>query len=81
MEAKPHALQAVLKAQHVEIGMGAAGAHGDMRQPHVAVLLEDHQWHIRFLDFDWAGVAGEDTYPPYRPRKGSNPRIAWPAGA
>ena len=81
MEAKPHALQALLKAQNVEIGMGVVGAHGDMRQPRVAVLLEDHQWHIRFLDFDWAGVAGEDTYPPYRPRNGSNPRIAWPAGA
>ena len=76
MEAQPHALQALLKAQNVEIGMGAVGAHGDMRQPHVAVLLRDHQWHISFLDFDWAGVAGEDTYPPF-----FNPRIAWPAGA
>ena len=56
--------------------MGAVGAHGDMRLPNVAVLLEDRQWHIRFLDFDWAGVAEKNTYPPFM-----NPKIAWPAGA
>ncbi len=76
MEAKPHVLQALLKAQTVEIRMGAVGVHGDMRLPNVAVLLEDHQWHVKFLDFDWAGVAEKSTYPPFM-----NPKIAWPAGA
>lgn len=76
LEAKPHVLQALLRAQNVEIGMGALGAHGDMRLPNVAVLLEPNQWHTRFLDFDWAGVAGEDTYPAFM-----NPKISWPAGA
>ena len=76
LEAKPRVLQALLRAPNVDICMGAPGAHGDMRLPNVAVLLEDNQWHIRFLDFDWAGVAGEDTYPPFM-----NPKIAWPVGA
>ena len=56
--------------------MGSLGAHGDMRLPNVAVLFENNQWHVRFLDFDWAGVAGEDMYPPFM-----NPKIGWPAGA
>ena len=28
------------------------------------------------LDFDWAGVAGRDVYPPFM-----NPDIDWPNGA
>ena len=76
LEAKPYVLQALRRAQNVQICMGALGAHGDMRLPNVAVLFETNQWHVRFLDFDWAGVAGEDVYPPFM-----NPKIRWPAGA
>lgn len=58
LEAKPYVLQALRRAQNVQICMGALGAHGDMRLPNVAVLFETNQWHVRFLDFDWAGLQG-----------------------
>ena len=76
LESKPYVLQALHQAQSVAITMGTTGAHGDMRLPNVAVHLAGQQWHVRFLDFDWAGVAGEDTYPPFM-----NPEIKWPSGA
>ncbi len=75
LESKPYVSQALQQAQTVEIRMGTVGVHGDMRLPNVAVLLEDHQWHVKFLDFDWAGVAGEHTYPPFM-----HPEITWPPG-
>ena len=56
--------------------VGTTGAHGDMRLPNVAVHLEDQQWHVRFLDFDWAGVAKEHSYHPLM-----NPKVTWPLGA
>ena len=56
--------------------MGTTGAHGDMRLPNVAVRLEGPQWHVRFLDFDSAGVAKEHTYPPFM-----NPETTWPPAA
>lgn len=76
LESKPYVLQALHRAQRVDIIVGSFGAHGDMRLPNVAVCLEGQQWHVRFLDFDWAGVAGEHTYPPFM-----NPEIKWPSGA
>lgn len=76
LESKPFVLQALLQAHSVAITMGTTGAHGDMRLPNVAVRLEGQQWHVRFLDFDWAGVAGKHMYPPFM-----NPEIKWPSGA
>ena len=76
LESKPYVLQALHQAQSVAITMGTNGAHGDMRLPNVAVHLDGQQWHVRFLDFDWAGVAGEHTCPPFM-----NPKIKWPSGA
>ena len=76
LELRPYVLQALQLAHWVEITMGTTGAHGDVRLPNVAVRLEGQQWHVRFLDFDWAGVAGEHTYPPFM-----NPEIEWPSGA
>ena len=63
-------MQALQQAQFVKITRGTTGAHGDMRLSNVAVHLEGQQWHVRFLDFDWAGVATEHTYPPFM-----NPKI------
>ncbi|DBB04079.1 TPA: hypothetical protein ACH3X1_013132 [Trebouxia sp. C0004] len=60
----------------IEITMGTTGAHGDIRLPNVAVHLEGQQRHVRFLDFDWAGVAKEHTYPPFM-----NTDITLPPGA
>jgi len=76
LESKPYVLQALQQAQNVEISVGTRGVHGDMRLPNVAVHLEGQYWHVRFLDFDWAGVAREQTYPPFM-----NPDITWPPGA
>jgi hypothetical protein len=75
LESKSYVLQALQQAQSVEIRVGTSGAHGDMRLPNVAVRQDGQQWHVRFLDFDWAGVAGEQTYPPFM-----NPEISWPPG-
>ena len=46
-----------------------------MRLPNVAVRQEGQQWHVRFWDFDWAGVSGEHKYPPFM-----NSEIKWPPG-
>ena len=73
LEAKAYVLQALQRAQNVQICVGHLGAHGNMRLPDVAVLFESNQWHVRFLDFNWAGVAGEDMYLPFM-----NPKIGWP---
>ncbi|KAK7682788.1 hypothetical protein QCA50_014172 [Cerrena zonata] len=35
--------------------------HGDLRTPNVLTSGSD----IHIIDFDWAGIAGEVTYPPY----------------
>ncbi len=75
LESKPYILQALQQAQSVEIHPGSRGVHGDVRLPNVAVLREGQQWHVRFLDFEWAGVSGEHTYPPFM-----NPEITWPPG-
>ncbi len=75
LDSKPYVLQALQQAQSVEIHAGSRGVHGDVRLPNVAVLREGQQWHVRFLDFEWAGVSGEHTYPPFM-----NSEITWPPG-
>ena len=76
LASRPYVVQAMQQARCVEITMGTTAAHGDMRLPNVAVHLEGKQWHVRFLDFDWAGVAKQHTYPPFM-----NPKVTWPPGA
>ena len=58
------ALQPVQKAQ-VLLGNGVIGVHGDLRQTNVAVLRVDKGWMVKFLDCDWAGVAGLHRFPPH----------------
>jgi hypothetical protein len=41
----------------------AATVHGDMRGPNIFVRRTD-KWEVRFVDLDWAGIAGEGRYPP-----------------
>ncbi len=72
LESEPYVLQALQQAQSVEIHPGSRGVHGDVRLPNVAVLREDQQWHVKFLDFEWAG---EHKCPPF-----INPEITWPPG-
>lgn len=42
----------------------------------MCVRQEGRQWRVKFLDFDWAGIAGVHRYPPFM-----NSSIQWPAGA
>ena len=74
LEAKPFVLQALLRAQNVRFvrGLWELMATCDFQMWQCCLKPNN----VRFLDFDWAGVAGEDTYPPFM-----NPEIAWPAGA
>ena len=50
-----------------------SGVYGDMRLPNIAVHQEGQHWHVRFLDFDWAGLAGQHRYHPFM-----NPEVIWP---
>ena len=73
---KSFPLASIAKSSNVQICMGALGAHGDMRLLNVAVLFGSNQWHVRFVDFDWGGVAWEHMYPPFM-----NTKVGWAAGA
>jgi hypothetical protein len=53
-------------------GSSSRGAHGDMRPPNIMLQLTPGetvtpqtvgQLPVRFIAFDWAGAAGEATYP------------------
>jgi len=50
---------------------GAGLVHGDLRSPNI--LWKDGQ--VKFVDFDWAGVNGDATYP-----TSMNPNINWAPG-
>jgi len=54
--------------------------HGDLRPVNVLVRVPprsgDAKVDVAFLDWDWAGAAGEAVYPP-----GLSEAIAWPVGA
>lgn len=73
LNSKPYVLQGLAQAQKVMVHENILGAHGDMRLPNIAVRLEGQHWHVRFLDFDWAGLAGQQQYPLFM-----NPEIVWP---
>ena len=69
-------IQQALQTAHGIVVNGQCFAHGDARLPNVCVKQEGQQWSVRFVDFDWAGVAGVHRYPPFM-----NSSIWWPAGA
>jgi len=48
--------------------------HGDMRRANV--LFDILANRVVLVDFDWAGIDGNDVYPPFM-----NPDINWPEGA
>jgi hypothetical protein len=48
--------------------------HGDMRENNI--LVENLSGRLILINFDWAGIAGEATYPPF-----INSDICWPQGA
>ena len=69
-------IQEALQSAHGILVNGQCFAHGDARLPIVCVKQEGQQWMAKFVDFDWAGVAGAHCYPPFM-----NFNIQWPAGA
>lgn len=69
-------IQQALQSAHGILMNGHSFAHGDARLPNVSAKQEGQQWMVKFLDFDWAGVAGAHRYPPFM-----NSSIWWPAGA
>ena len=57
-DTRPYLLAAVQQAQQVLLGNGFIGEHGDLRQTDVAVQRGDKGWMVKFVDYDWAGIAG-----------------------
>jgi len=72
---RPYVLAALQKAQQILLSDGAVGVHGDLRQTTVAVKHGDNGWMVNFVDFDWAGPAGLQRFPPCM-----NSQIDWPIG-
>ena len=73
---------ALAAAHALQSADGGVTVHGDMRPPNVMVrltasfeLAPDEPNPVRFLDFDWAGVAGVVRCPGFL-----NPKLKWPAG-
>jgi len=48
---------------------GEGFVHGDLRLPNILVGVGNL---VKFVDFDWAGQAGQVLYPPFM-----NPRVSW----
>ncbi|KAG5192569.1 hypothetical protein JKP88DRAFT_293060 [Tribonema minus] len=62
------ARNALLRAQGIRIpggdGVSRATVHGDIRGPNIMVKQDERgAWHVRFIDFDWAGLEGIARYP------------------
>lgn len=53
------AMQQALQSAHSSLLHGHCCAHGDARLPHVFAHREGQQCKVKFLDFNWAGIAGE----------------------
>ena len=75
-DTRPYVLAALQQAQQVLLGNGGIGVHGDLRQTNVAVRRAEKGWMVKFVDYDWAGVAGLHRFPPVM-----NSQIDWPDGA
>ncbi|DBA81873.1 TPA: hypothetical protein ACH3X1_007588 [Trebouxia sp. C0004] len=74
-DTRPYVLAALQQAQQVLLGNGGIGVHGDLRQTIVAVQRGEKGWMVKFVDYDWAGVAGLHIFPPFM-----NSQIDWPDG-
>ena len=70
-DTRPYVLAALQQAQQVLLGSGRIGIHGDLRQCSVG---RKAGWQ-KFVDHDWAGVAGLHRFPPFM-----NSQIDWPNG-
>ncbi len=70
---RPYILAALPQAQQILLSNGAVGVHGDLRQTNVAVKRRNNGWMVKFVDFDWAGPAGIQRFPPCM-----NSQIDWP---
>ena len=78
---------ALRRAHAVQLPCGRSAVHGDCRSANVLVrrvpttpgssrVADDAAFQVRFLDFDWAGPAGETLYPLYM-----STVVMWPPGA
>ena len=74
-DTRPHVLAALQQAQQVLLSDGCIGVHGDLRQTNVAVRRDKKGWTVKFVDYDWAGSAGQHRFPPFM-----NSQIDWPDG-
>jgi hypothetical protein len=81
--ARAAALAALAAAHALRLpsGGGARCAHGDARGVNVLVARAAADsgsggWHVRFVDFDWAGEEGADVYPPLM-----STAVPWAPGA
>jgi hypothetical protein len=54
----------------------AGSVHGDVRDVNIMVRADGKGFHVRFVDFDWAGQESVSTYPPNM----NHATIAWPEG-
>lgn len=77
--------QALVLAHAVDVASGAdscyRAAHGDCRDANVLVRLRPGnlaKYDVRFIDFDWAGPAGQQRYPAYMSPSSA---VHWPATA
>lgn len=60
------ALDALRYAHQLPVGPDQRGVHGDARDNNVFVReLPSGNPEVKFIDFDWAGVAGEARYPAF----------------
>ncbi|KAL0050695.1 hypothetical protein WJX82_005308 [Trebouxia sp. C0006] len=74
-DTRPYVLAALRQAQQVLLGNGGIGVHGDLRQTNVAAQRGEKGWMVKFVDYDWAGVAGLHRFPPFM-----KSQIDWPDG-
>lgn len=51
--------------------------HGDLRPNNILVSEEGGEVRVRIIDFDWAGIANEQSYPSFM----NHVDISWPEGA
>eukprot|EP00878_Enallax_costatus_P017800 GHUV01018704.1.p1 GENE.GHUV01018704.1~~GHUV01018704.1.p1 ORF type:complete len:176 (+),score=49.67 GHUV01018704.1:556-1083(+) len=70
------AAERALAKGHAALLEGQPTAHGDARLINVLGKQQgDHNWAIRFVDFDWSGIEGTSRYPAT-----ISAHVAWPAG-
>lgn len=74
-DTRPYVVAALQQAQQVLLTGGAVGVHGDLRQTKVAVKPGGNGWMVKSVDFDWAGPAGLQKFPPCM-----NSQFDWPSG-